>query len=194
MVSLRVIFPSGESLAREVAVQAWRMVAIVTISLSALVLLLAACGTPVVGRDSTEPAPSTRLSGSMKGYELYSWQTGEDWHFSLLVGTNRLKTPDEISAAETRLEGLEALERELDKLPEGEQVFWSAKRVRNTTLPPDEMINVISAYCRDRGILLTIERLEATRPERLPELTRGELHAVPDMKGRDRSGYEARLG
>ena len=98
---------------------------------------------------------------------MYSWQVGEVWYFSLLVGTNRLKTPDEISSSETRLEGLEALERELDKLPRGEQVFWSAKRVQNTTLPPDEVIGAISAYCRERGILLTVDRVEATRPERL---------------------------
>ena len=98
---------------------------------------------------------------------MYSWQVGEVWYFSLLVGTNRLKTPDEISSSETRLEGLEALERELDKLPKGERVFWSAQRVQNTALPPDEMIETVRAYCRGRGILLEIEQVEATRPERL---------------------------
>lgn len=150
--------------------QGQRIVAILSISLLASTLLLAACGTRGVGRDPTDTAHSTRLAGSMKGYELYSWQVGEVWYFSLLVGTNRLKTPDEISSSETRLEGLEALERELDELPRGERVFWSAQRVQYTTLPPDEMIDAVRTYCRGRGILLEIEQVEATRPQRLGQL------------------------
>jgi hypothetical protein len=150
-------------------VQGRRMATILTITLLAFALLPAACGALVVGRDPKDAAHSTQVAGSMKGYELYSWQVGEVWHFSLLVGTNRLKTSDEISAPETRLEGLEALERELDQLPEGEQVFWLAQRVLNTELPPDEMIDAIQAYCGERGILLEIERVEAARPQRLPQ-------------------------
>jgi uncharacterized protein YceK len=175
-------------------VQGRRMVAIVTISLLVFPLLLAACGTLAVGGDPTETAPSTRLAGSMKGYELYSWQVGEVWYFSLLVGTNRLKTPDEIFAPETRLEGLKALERELDKLPRGERVFWSAQRVQNTALPPDEMIDTIRAYCRERGILLEIERVEKTRLQRLPQPAFG-LPCCPGREyGRDWPGCGARLG
>ncbi len=33
---------------------------------------------------------------SLKGYELYSWQKGNDWFFSLVVGTNRNKSVAEI--------------------------------------------------------------------------------------------------
>jgi predicted small secreted protein len=147
-------------------VQGRRMMIILSILLLASALLLAACGAREVGRDPADTADSTRLGDSMKGYELYSWQDGEVWYFSLVVGTNRLKTPDEISSSEVRLEGLEALERELDKLPGGERVFWSAQRVQNTTLPPDEIIGAVRAYCRGRGILLVIEQVEATRPDR----------------------------
>jgi hypothetical protein len=150
-------------------VQGRRMVVVLSFSRLVFALLLSACGSRDPGADPTNTAHSTRLAGSMKGYELYSWQEGEVWYFSLLVGTNRLKTPDEISAPETRLEGLKALERELDRLPGGERVFWSAQRVRNTALPADEMMDAIRAYCRERGILLEIERVEATRPQRLPQ-------------------------
>ena len=163
-LSLLTLFPSGVSFQQEVAVHGQRMATILTIVLLALALLTAACGALGVDLDPKDAAHSTPLAGSMKGYELYSWQVREVWYFSLLVGTNRLKAPDEVFAPETRLEGLE---RELDKLPEGEQVFWSAQRVWNTTLPPDEMIDAIRAYCRERGILLEIERVEATRPRRL---------------------------
>jgi hypothetical protein len=94
---------------------------------------------------------------SMKGYELYSWQTEGEWTFALVVGTNRIKTYEEISSPEGRIQGLEALKSELDKLSSGEQVFWSTQRVPNTTLPTGEMIEKIRAYCRQRCIKLEVE-------------------------------------
>jgi len=39
--------------------------------------------------------PSQR---QMKGYELYSWQNGSNWNFTLITGTNRTKSFDEIIA------------------------------------------------------------------------------------------------
>jgi hypothetical protein len=101
----------------------------------------------------------------MKGYELYSWHMQEDWYFALVVGTNRIKTYDEISSPKVRLQGLKALEREFDRLPRGEQVFWSAQRVPNTILPPDEMVDKVKAYCRQRGLRLEIAQGEVTQPE-----------------------------
>ncbi|MDY7040138.1 MAG: hypothetical protein SVX38_04675 [Chloroflexota bacterium] len=120
----------------------------------ALLLLLS---TTVGACQSEITPPETSLPGSMKGYELYSWQTQGDWYFALVVGTNRIKTHDEISSPEVRLRGIEELKRELDRLSSGEQVFWSAQRVTNTTLPPAEIISEVRAYCRQRGIQLEIE-------------------------------------
>ena len=61
-----------------------------------ITLLLSAC--------SRSPeltiSPSGTLPHSMKGYELYSWQVGDDWHFTLITGTNRLKTLEEITLGE----------------------------------------------------------------------------------------------
>ena len=94
---------------------------------------------------------------SMKGYELYSWHVQNERYFALVVGTNRIKTYEEISLPETCVKGLEALKSELDKLPGGEQVFWSAQRVPSTTLPPDGIIDEIRAYCEQRGIQLDVE-------------------------------------
>jgi hypothetical protein len=61
---------------------------------------------------------------SMKGYELYSWRTNGDWYFSLLMGTNRLKTREEISAPKNRLSSVRALKEKLQQLPKGEEVIW----------------------------------------------------------------------
>jgi hypothetical protein len=94
---------------------------------------------------------------SMKGYELYSWQTQREWYFALVVGTNRIKTYEEISSPGVRVQGLETLKSELDKLSSGEQVFWSTQWVSNTTLPPGETIDEIRTYCIQRGIKLEIE-------------------------------------
>jgi hypothetical protein len=38
----------------------------------------------------------TALPHSMKGYELYSWSQDGEWHFTLITGTNRNKTLEEI--------------------------------------------------------------------------------------------------
>jgi hypothetical protein len=94
----------------------------------------------------------------MKGYELYSWQAQGDWRFALVLGTNRLKTYDEIASPGVRVQSLEALKGALDQLPRGEQVFWSAWRVSNTVLPPHEMVDEIKAYCEQRGIQLYVEQ------------------------------------
>lgn len=64
----------------------------------------------------------------MKGYELYSWKVKGKWHYSLLSGTNRVKSFDEITTNRTIRVGDAALKSELKNLPKGEEVFWTAGR------------------------------------------------------------------
>jgi hypothetical protein len=145
--------------------------------------------------ESVEPPEASPIR-SMKGYELYSWQIQGDWYFALVVGTNRIKTYDEISS-QVRVQALEALERELDQLPSGEQVFWSAGRVPNTTLPPDEMVDEIRAYCRQRGIQLEIEQEDPNivPPPGYYEPVRGSGKVWRDVQGvRDRLGFDHLVG
>ncbi len=62
---------------------------------------------------------------AFKGMELNSWHPASgDWCFSLPVGTNRKKTIPEITDPKTRISGVANLKKELEKLPEGENVFW----------------------------------------------------------------------
>jgi hypothetical protein len=65
------------------------------------VLVLSGCA-------ETEPLPPVSLPQSlpqsMKGYELYSWKSGGTWCFTLITGTNRLKTPAEIASRESTIE------------------------------------------------------------------------------------------
>ncbi len=108
------------------------------------------------------------LPQSMKGYELYSWQEGEDWHFTLITGTNRNKTLEEITSTINVVKGwvsvhcigTEALESVLSKLPEGEYVFWSAgiglidtsERTINLTLPDESIVDDINWYASRCGL------------------------------------------
>ena len=127
--------------------------------LVAAVLGFGACGTPGSGSESGSgvDTPGAGDLRSMKGFELYSWQAEGKWVFALVVGTNRLKTVEEISSPEMRLEGLDALMRELAQLAPGEWVFWSEDRVPNTTLPPVDVIREMRAYCEQRGLHLEIQ-------------------------------------
>jgi len=61
---------------------------------------------------------------SMKGYELYSWKLKGHWYYSLLPGTNRLKSYDEITAPGAVTRDAAGLRSALQKLPRGEEVFW----------------------------------------------------------------------
>jgi hypothetical protein len=119
--------------------------------LLSLAVILSSCRSDQAGPVKASPTLS------MKGYELYSWQMEGDWYFALVVGTNRIKTYDEISTPEVRVQGLAALQAKLDQMPRGEQVFWSARRVPGTPLPPAEIIDAVHAHCSQRGIQLYIE-------------------------------------
>src|SRR5215217_2890934 len=97
------------------------MKAIRTLLLAVLLgVWLSGCGT------ASEPT-ATPFPESMKGYELYSWQEGGQWKFSLLVGTNRLKTLDEIKSAHVVLTGVDELTSTLKNIPSGQYITWSSR-------------------------------------------------------------------
>ena len=74
------------------------------------------------------------LPHAMKGYELYSRVEGTVWHFTLITGTNRSKTVDEIWFDENFISevgfirisvvGVDAINAALAKLPRDESVLW----------------------------------------------------------------------
>jgi len=112
-------------------------------------LLLSGCGI------AAQPA-ATQLAESMKGYELYSWQDGSLWNFSVLVGTNREKTLTEIKSADAVLPGMDALKSTLEKIPAGQYVTWSLRET--LSFPPDDMIKQVEQICKDKGLLLNIAK------------------------------------
>lgn len=101
----------------------------------------------------TQPT-ATPFSESMKGYELYSWQESGEWKFSLLVGTNREKTLEEIQSAEVVLSGVEALTATLKQIPAGQYITWSTRE--SLALPPDEILKQVEQTCEEQGLILNV--------------------------------------
>ncbi len=117
---------------------------------------------------SATPAPLPR---SMKGYELYSWREGSEWRFTLITGTNRLKTYEEITTpgdtvtaegwVKITVTGVEALKALLARLPRGEWVFWAGEAwgeqthegaEGNLAQPDQALVDDIARYCWQLGI------------------------------------------
>jgi hypothetical protein len=92
----------------------------------------------------------------MKGYELYSWQIDGEWYFSLLEGTNRLKTLQEVTADSVAVKGIESIKQKLARLSKGEQVFWTLRNIPGATLPPEGTVNEIKEFCAKSGIDIVV--------------------------------------
>ncbi|MCK4293569.1 MAG: right-handed parallel beta-helix repeat-containing protein, partial [Planctomycetes bacterium] len=121
---------------------------------------------------NNDPADSP-LPTSMKGYELYSWPVEHDWHFTLITGTNRTKSYEEIYSDESvitddgwvkiRDKRVASLKRTLERLPAGESVFWSDDRflsgeqgdMPNISFPDAEVISEIEIHCNHLGLELS---------------------------------------
>ena len=110
----------------------------------------------------------------MKGYELYSWQVDNQWHFTLITGTNRNKTLDEIISGEdfiseagwvsVHMVGVDAVKSVLSKLPQDEFVTWLGGMREQTSqpavsilLPPGPIIQDIKEYALGRNLDFTVQ-------------------------------------
>jgi hypothetical protein len=96
-----------------------------------LVVLLFSCS----GKQSSEVDQSVRTSElpvlpsstrpaqtAFKGMELYSWQSGEgEWLFSVMCGTNRVKTVEEVQANAMDIQGVK---QSFCEMAVGEMVIW----------------------------------------------------------------------
>jgi hypothetical protein len=117
------------------------------------------CGPLLAGCGAASETPATPFAESMKGYELYSWQDGSTWKFSLLVGTNREKNLDEIKSASAVLSGVEALKAALQQMPAGQYITWSSKET--LSFPPQDIIEQVEKVCEEQGLIL--QRAGASR-------------------------------
>jgi hypothetical protein len=101
---------------------------------------------------------------SMKGWELYSWSNGSEWHYSILVGTNRMKTCDEVMTNEAIVTGIGSLKTALAKFPYGEYIMWMDWWLEdcwdydlgNLSLPSQGIVDEIKQYCTEHGLTLNV--------------------------------------
>lgn len=112
------------------------------------------------------------LPASLKGYELMSWQVGEDWNFTLVTGTNREKTFEELMQPDSEVtdsgfvkitvSGVDQIKRVLAMLPADSQVFWGGMDLSGQvpegtvyfSYPPQATMDEIADFCAENQINL----------------------------------------
>jgi hypothetical protein len=151
-------------------------ISILTTSLIIFSLLFIKCDKSENSIDTKDYAipEIAELPHLMKGYELYSWEENENWYFTLIAGTNKTKTFNEISAESQDFEengmkitsnSIEELKNIISKLPDDELVFWLGEEwIRlawgnnhnSIKLPSEDTQNDLLKYCNLEKVRLSI--------------------------------------
>ena len=100
------------------------------------------------------PVPAKGARTSMKGWELYVWQANGETSFSLLEGTNRLKTEEEVTKAAVK--GVDAIKSRLAELKAGETVSIVGRQLQEK--PPADQANDLAEYCKKIGLQAQAQR------------------------------------
>ena len=147
-----------------------------TSTLIVVVAFIVSACTPSVRTPAPSAIVATPLPHSAKGYELYSWQANDQWHFALVTGTNRVKSLEEITANENTVtsdgwvrigvQGVDAIQNVLSGLTQHEEILWVGKQwleqaqvqADSITLPPQEIIDVVQGYCKRSGLELQVSK------------------------------------
>lgn len=114
---------------------------------------------------------SLQVAHSMKGWEIYSWPEDGNWHFSILVGTNQIKNYEEVTGTKfsdwllIQVSGTDSLEMVLDRFPANENLSWIGEtwlqncwqnKYGNLQLPPQAVIDGVSAFCIKKKLILQV--------------------------------------
>src|SRR5262245_14279039 len=104
------------------------------------------------------PAADTRAKApQFKGVELYSWQDNSGaWRYSLLPGTNRLKTKDEIFSKSTMIKDSSELKQRLALLATGEEVMWFNSEAPGLSYPDAKVVADIQEYAKAIRVNLVV--------------------------------------
>ena len=129
------------------------------------------------GKLVTKPSQTEvdKLPISMKGYELYSWSENNQWHFTLVTGTNRDKTLEEIVSTTNIISqdgwvhvhvlGVDEIKTVLSRLPQSEDILWLS-RLRSEQkqqagniikLPEESTLDTILEHSEKCGLTLLLQ-------------------------------------
>ncbi len=99
---------------------------------------------------------------SMKGYELYGWIENGENYFTLITGTNRAKSEQEIQSddcqtvgnawSKVKVKGFEALQNVARQIPKGETIIWRGGLPNYPTIRND-LIMDIKKYFESLGLV-----------------------------------------
>jgi hypothetical protein len=89
-------------------------------------------------------------------WNMYSWQEGGEWVFSIVDHEAGYDTFDQISADEFKLPGLDYLVEALQHLPEHSQLVWTEHVITGTELPDTTLIYEILNYSNSIGVAVSV--------------------------------------
>lgn len=130
-------------------------------------IILTGCSTdntPIQGPNDEINISNLEFVNSEKGWELYSWFDGKAWNYSILQGTNRFKSLDEVKGNKVQDISEEKLMAVLKKFPEGDTLTWIGPMwlaawqttYGNLNLPPQEIIDKIKQFCEKINLNLQV--------------------------------------
>ena len=119
-----------------------------------LIFLIVSCNNPPEKEatknytDSTDK--NTVPQKSMKGFDLYAWEKGGNIFFTLLRGTNREKTSEEIYDIKNAVEVMSAIENKINEIDSGEYIFLKPIHIDTSDLKP------LIEYMKRKNLKVTI--------------------------------------
>jgi hypothetical protein len=113
------------------------------------------------------------LPHSLDGYEIYSWQQDNQWNYTLITGTDREKTTQEIVTANNTVTadgwvnihvvGLDALKAVLARVSHSDFISWVSGRPADSAqfgvtfaVPPADIVTAIKTYADRYGLNLIV--------------------------------------
>ncbi len=111
------------------------------------------------------------VTHSIKGWEIYSWPSGNDRSYSILIGTNSINTYEQVTsntptaAHLITITGTDSLKLVLERFPESEYITLIGKtwlqnswggNFGNFSLPPQNQIDDISLFCTQKKLILQV--------------------------------------
>ena len=98
---------------------------------------------------------------AFKGFELYSWQNEDGgWRYSILEGTNRNKTLEEVQATSLDLQGVK---NAISQMAVGESLFWTnsvydmgSGQALHLPFPPSTVVDELTEFAREKQVDLYV--------------------------------------
>ena len=96
------------------------------------------CNNQTEKKELKDVADSTNKHAlkSMKGFDLYVWKKDGKTFFTLLPGTNREKTREEIYDPKNSVEGMSAIKNKINEIATGEYIFLKSIHTDTNDLKP----------------------------------------------------------